>query len=215
MLKKIARLLAVGVVSLPVFQADAALVPHTYELQASGFVDSGGLIFPHEPLNMTITITFDPMFSSGTSPVDSFLSPLSASTFGPFLFRYDVTTIPKLMTIGDNCQGTPICSFTLSQDDLILSLDFIDPNEPIFAGMVIRTTGTRPTGGTGQGDFRPTTRTICEVNVNCVTTVPEPATLALIGLSLAGLAATRQRKLIPITESRPRPRRPGGLNGGL
>ena len=196
MLPKIIRLLAIGIFTLFALRADAAPLPHTYHLQASDFTESSGLIFPYEPLNMIITVTFDPLVGSGPTPidVDSFLSPLNAAAFGPFVFRYDVSMTSKLMSIGDNCLGTPVCSFTLSGEDLYIGLDFTDPSNPIFASMVIRTTGTHPTGGTGQGDFRPATRTICDVDVNCVSTVPEPATVFLIAIGVAGLAATGRRK---------------------
>jgi hypothetical protein len=165
--------------------AHAAPITHTYYVLASGFSSIGAPPPPVTTWNVIFTITFDPAVDASGASLDSFSSAdLSSTPYGPtYLFAYDATS--RTLNVGDNCPTSSL-GCTLSGQDALISLSLNNPDAPVFNNAHYRIAV-----GSQTYDYRSSTGT---ASTEAFNQVPEPAPFALLGLGLAGLAASRRRK---------------------
>jgi PEP-CTERM motif len=146
---------------------------HTYSFDFTNF-ESGA---PVDPVTGTVRVTFDPALSTVGSPVDAIGLTIGGHTYTPsevaFIFPFGQDTI----FIYGLLNGTSVVGGT---NDF-----FIDFNVLTFTGQTLMDYAVAG----GLGPFFSSQGVVSELRV-----IPEPATLALLGVALAGLGFSRRRK---------------------
>ena len=166
-------LAVIAVLLVPVV-AIAVPITITYDFSA----DFGGTIVP-DPATGTLTVTFDP---DGGDVIGATTATLDSANFavdGALVFNFFTST--DSIQVGSDLNG--LGGVFDNTNDFLLSLDFIASATPIL-----------PAGLTFLAQTGFSQATSVSGSVSIAAAVPEPGTLALLGLGLAGMGLTRRRK---------------------
>ncbi|MDE1926453.1 MAG: PEP-CTERM sorting domain-containing protein [Burkholderiales bacterium] len=189
--------------------ACATTVTETYSFNLGNFVDTQGSFLPSNVIDLsgTFTVTFDPavpVIDQVTGfTVDSFHAPGSGGAFAslPLVFTIaQPATLPGVDVLsigGASVDGTSLVN---GENDVEFFASFVDPGAPSM--ITCAQVPLDVCGAAFQGAFiggytlaafpkdlwRPTTAS--------VTVVPEPATLALVGIGFVGFGFLRKRQSI-------------------
>ena len=167
--------LALVAVLLSPMVANAVPITITYDFSAA----FGGAIVP-DPATGTLTITFDPdggdVFGATTATLDS----ANFAVDGAIVFNFLTST--DSIQIGSDLNG--LGGVFDNTNDFLLSLDFIASATPVLP------TGLTFLAQTGYSQARNVGG-----SVSVATAVPEPGTLALLGIGLFGMGLARRKKV--------------------
>ncbi len=163
-------ILAAGAVSPGL--ALGAPMTETFDFSAS----IGGAA-PYPTVSGSATVTFDVAVDQDVTPVNAFSSNLPAS-YGPFSFTYEAAL--NTMLIGDDCTGLGSCATDSGADTASLGFELDAAGVPtggisVVYGSVSDAANLFEGSGT----------------VTAETAIPEPASLALLGMLSAGFGLIR------------------------
>lgn len=220
MKSKILGLLAVGLLAGPMV---ATAVPVSWEFRGSISQETGAAFADFSNLNVgdqfLILLSFDPsaallqtdsggVFSPGSRyryDPSSLSASVTIGNTGPVAYAYDPNVAGSLLYLRDNSgdqvpngeQVSDGLSFRIALPDRIFDIIMRGPVLDIFNGPGLPSTPDPRLAGLSLAVFQMSSLVddgYVRGDLSSVQSVPEPGTLTLLGLGLAGLGLTRRRK---------------------
>jgi PEP-CTERM motif len=185
------------------FNAYATPITETYTFTLGGFVDINGSPPQASPVNQitgSFTVTFDPTLNYDNDTTDIVVHSFTGVTVDSALgFTYD--SVGSYFFFGGIANDSDYV--VVGTNDFVLTYNLTDPSNPEFVpcstpgfscGANTGNAAYDTSGFTTTGNDSLWFITAADSNPNG-SSVPEPATLALFGISMAALAYLRQSKL--------------------